>query len=373
MPKRIPFQQVITALLDNTAVFPGEYLQRFSQLDKHELKNLAAAWPKIEPSRRRALLEDLEDLTSTDMLLMVDDVAILGLDDPEPGVRAASIRLLWNSEYSDLLPYLLRALENDPSPEVRAGAASAMGNFVYLGELEEIDADTHHMVEDLLLNTYAGGDEKLVRRRTLEALGFSSRPEVPALIQQAYDSGDPEWMASALFAMGRSYDKAWEAPVKRELNSPDGRVQLEAVRAAGELELDAARRALLDMLEDEGVDPDIRAAAIWSLSQIGGEQVRETLEELLDDAVDDDEEYELLQNALDNLELNDEINKQMDLFDIDLADKSHYTGVVDLEQDSLDDDEEEEEIEIKPDPDEAAANPPEKPKSPGRKRHHKHK
>jgi len=129
----------------------------------------------------------------------------------------------------------------------------------------------------------------------------------------------------------------------------------------------------LDMLEDEGVDPDIRAAAIWSLSQIGGEQVRETLEELLDDAVDDDEEYELLQNALDNLELNDEINKQMDLFDIDLADKSHYTGVVDLEQDSLDDDEEEEEIEIKPDPDEAAANPPEKPKSPGRKRHHKHK
>ncbi len=46
-----------------------------------------------------------------------------------------------------------------------------------------------------------------------EALGFSSRPEVPDLIRQAYAIGQPEWMESSLFAMGRSADSIWETAV----------------------------------------------------------------------------------------------------------------------------------------------------------------
>lgn len=339
MPKKIPFNQVIAALLDNSAIFPPQYLQRFSDLEKGELKALATALPQVEPSRRRALLEDLEDLADSDTLMLIDSVAQLGLADPEPGVRVVAIRILWESADLKLVPYLLGALEKDPSPEVRAEAASALGNYIYLGELEEINAKIHHQIEDHLLLVTQGNDVVTVRQRALEALGFSSREEIPALIQKAYDSREPDWMASALFAMGRSYNPVWEPAVRREMRSPNAKVQIEAVRAAGELNIENARRALLDMLEDEGTDSEIRAAAIWSLSQIGGEEVRETLETLLEET-DDEEEIELVETALENLSLTEQVQPAMDFLNIDLDNKEHYTGVVDLENEPEDDEDE---------------------------------
>jgi HEAT repeat protein len=51
-------------------------------------------------------------------------------------------------------------------------------------------------------------------------------------------------------------------------------------------------------LRDE--DDEVRAAAIWSLSQIGGERVAEALEAMLERTQDEDE-TELIEDALDNL------------------------------------------------------------------------
>jgi HEAT repeat protein len=334
MPKKIPFKQVILALLDQETVFPPVYLQRFNDLEESELANLRAAWPQIEPSRRRALLEDLEELAVSDTLVLFDSVAQIALSDPEPGVRATAIRLLWESEDLDLVPFLLKTLAFDPSEEVRASAASGLGTFLYQGELEEVPADIKLQIEEALLGVMAGKDTSLIRRRALESLGYSSRPEVPALIRAAYKETDPDWVVSSLLAMSRSYDQVWEASVRREMRSPNANIQLEAIQAAGELSLASTHRILLDLLEDEGSDSEVRAAVIWSLSQIGGEETRETLEKLLDES-EDDEEAEVIEAALDNLALTEQIQPQMDFFNIDLADKNHYTHIVDLEKDEM--------------------------------------
>jgi len=55
----------------------------------------------------------------------------------------------------------------------------------------------------------------------------------------------------------------------------------------------------LRLLEDED-DDEVSGAAIWSLSQIGGEDVRTYLENLLDQS-EDEEQTEFLEEALDNL------------------------------------------------------------------------
>ena len=86
---------------------------------------------------------------------------------------------------------------------------------------------------------------------------------------------------------------------------------------------------LLDLLEEEAQDPELRYATIWSLSQIGGEQVRETLEELLEET-EDEEEAEWLENALDNLTLT-ETGQNMNLLDIDLSDEELYGKVINLD------------------------------------------
>jgi HEAT repeat protein len=82
------------------------------------------------------------------------------------------------------------------------------------------------------------------------------------------------------------------------LENPHPAIRTEAARAAGELELASARQSLLGLLQDD--EEDVRMAAIWSLSQIGGRGVREALEEIQEETEDEDE-AEYLENALDNL------------------------------------------------------------------------
>jgi HEAT repeat protein len=117
------------------------------------------------------------------------------------------------------------------------------------------------------------------------------------MIEYAFASDDDDWMISALFAMGRSADKRWTGDVVRMLDNENPLIRLEAARAAGELEIKRTRTILIEMLNDP--DDDVRAAAIWSLSQIGGQGVAEALENWMDDN-DDAEEVSLIEEALDN-------------------------------------------------------------------------
>lgn len=314
MTKNVPFQTVVEALLDDGHPFPARYLHRFSDLEPPDLQALLEAWPRVSLPRKQALLEDLEDLAETDTLTCFDDLARALLTDPQARVRTPAIRLLWECEDARLVPLYLEILENDEDGETRAAAANALGQFVYLGELEKIPAETHHQIEDRLLATTASTEEALVRRRALESLGYSGREEVPPLIEAAYRHEDPAWVASALNAMGRSSDERWKKQVIAQLRSPDEEVRSEAIHAAGELELGSARPILLDLLADEE-DLALRRELVWALSKIGGEGVRARLEELAEIEADDDE-VEFLEEALGNLTFTDDM-AHFNLFDFD--------------------------------------------------------
>ncbi len=326
--KNVPLSQVLAALLDDQNIFPPAYLHHFSDLEGADLEALRSVWPQVKAQRRLALLEDLEDLAEADTLVVFNNVARMALPDPDPRVRVVAIRLLWEDEDPHLAETFIQTLNTDPEASVRAAAATALGVFIYQGEIEEIPEDILRQVEESLLRVLAGTDEPLVRRRALESLGYSSRPEVPGLLHTAYASSDPDWVSSALFAIGRSADSVWEPDVIRMLQHPKANVQLEAVRAAGALELEKSRRILLDLLEEEAQDSEIRAAVIWSLSQIGGEEVRETLETILEET-EDEEEVEILEDALDNLSFTEDVSLY-GLFDFANADQIDASDLDDV-------------------------------------------
>ena len=238
-------------------------------------------------------------------------------------------------------------MERDPDEIVRAQSASILGQYVYLGELGEIPAELNRIIEDILLQTVESGESKLVRRRALESLGFSSRIEVTPLIQNAFDSGDFGWMASALFAMGRTTDERWASIVMQMLDHHEAEVQREAVRAAGMLELDSARKFLLQMAKAGIDDADLRSTVAWSLSQIGGEQVAGVLEKLLAKA-EDDEESEFIQTAIDNLDFKQGLDN-FELMDLSPARHAHFQ-VSDTPNLDQEDNEEDDEIEFDIDP-----------------------
>jgi len=290
---------------------------------------LATAWLSIPVMRRRAVLQDLLELSEHDDLLMFENIGRIALEDGDAECEVSGISLLLEAEDPKLIPIFLQMLSAaDEAEFVRAAAANALGFYIYLGELEEIKTDLLHKIEDALLLAYAKDPSDLVRRRALESLGFSGREEVPPLLRFASAKDSEEWLESALFAMGRSADQQWESLVLEHLDHDNPDVKGQAIHAAGELYLTSARVRLLKQVDREK-DEYLRSEMIWALSQIGGEGIEEKFERLLA-TTDDDEEASLLEEALDMLNFTNEA-ANLDLMKIDF----------DHVHDSLDEDEDE--------------------------------
>ncbi|HLE15742.1 MAG TPA: HEAT repeat domain-containing protein [Anaerolineales bacterium] len=336
-PAEIPFDEVLAALLNGDTPLKARFLYRLSDLDPEELALLKAGWPRLPGWRRRALLEDLDELGSADDLLSFEGIGRHAVTDEDALVRLLGVHLLWEFDAHDLIPLFLELLRSDAEADVRAAAATALSQFVYLGEIDRLPPEKLGQIEDTLLASITRDSSHQVRLRALESIGYSSRDEVPPLIERTFSAGDQEGMASALTAMGRSMDERWEQDVVEMLEHQAAMVRAEAARAAGEMELSEAVARLVNMTRDS--DEDVRYAAIWSLSQIGGDRARQALENLLRRA-EVDEEAGYIESALDNLAFNDGL-EAFSLFNIAEGDEDLEDDDFEDEDDYLDFDDEE--------------------------------
>ncbi len=328
------FTSVLARLSDTSQPVPMASLYHLSDLSKTDQAAFETLWPEFSTERRQAIVQNLQEISEANFEVSFDEIFRLALEDESAEVRAVAIRALWESEDPTFMAPFIDFMLHDPDPVVRAAAASALGRYVYLGEIEELPAAQSQRVEDNLLAVLLGDDELQVRRRALEALGFSSRPEVADLITNAYASEEAQLRVSAVFAMGRTADAQWAPQVRAELESSEPEMRFEAVRTAGELELTDLAHELAELTEDD--DQQVREAAIWSLGQVGGEVAREALTRLLEQAADEDMQ-DFIDEAIENLELTDEMQEFSLLkFGPDGDDE------LDLDEDDIEDEDEDE-------------------------------
>jgi HEAT repeat protein len=301
------FEDVVNILLDENQELPHKVLYLFSDIAPHQQKMLEENWEKINSARQHDFLRLLKRELENDTLLCFDVLARALLGDADPVVRTAAIRLLSDCESEGLVPALLEIAQNDIETDPRAEAVTALGAFVLHGELDEISKESLTEIEETLLQIIRSNEKTELRQRALESLGYSSRPETESLIKEAWQREAPMWKASAVFAMGRSCDKGWRDDILHALLHENEIVRLAAAKAAGDLGLANARPIMLKMMEEEN-DEAVFRALIWSLSEIGGEDVREYLLSLLDQ-YDDNEvsQIEYLEEALANLDFTEDM------------------------------------------------------------------
>jgi len=335
----LSFSQILGELLDDSKPFHPRNLYRFSDLEGQDLVDFQQAWPQVSTRRRQAILEDIEELGETNYTLSFEEVCRFTAGDSDPRVRELSVRSLAEYEDFHLIQLFLNLLADDEDSAVRAASASALGTYVYLGEIEELPEKTLDEIVDRLLESFRSTDTSLVRRRALEALGYSSRSEILDIIESAYSTGKHDWMISAIFAMGRTANQRWGKTILELLESDDSELRYEAARAAGELELKPALTLLMNLLDDS--DSDIRMAAVWSLSQIGGEGVQDALEQLFDET-EDEEEADFIDLALENLSFTEDL-EAFSLLELPPEDDEYDDEGFDFEDDLEDDLDEEEE------------------------------
>lgn len=252
-----------------------------SGLPPGEARRVGEIWKDVPLTRRRKMTRRMAELAEQNIELNFDPLFLTCLDDEDPEVRALAVEGLWESEDVGLVGRFVRLLEQDESPVVRAAAAEGLGRFLLLSELGEIDAALGVRAEQALLGSiHTPTEDPDVRRRAIESLAYSSEAGVNDIIEDAYYNGDQKMRVSALFAMGRSADIRWRDIVEKELFSPDPEIRFEAARACGELEHSGALPRLFDLVEDD--DVEVQEAAIWSIGQIGGNEARRVLTQLLD-------------------------------------------------------------------------------------------
>jgi HEAT repeat protein len=280
-------------------------LKPLSGLDFTEREAFWPAWRAIMPARRDEIAQAMVELAEDNVDLDFRAALFWMLDDEDAGVRVAAIEGLWEDLSGRLMRRLLTLLREDPSPDVRAGAALALSRFAYQSVLGELtDAETAEL-RTALVGAMLDEEQPLdVRRRALESAGyFADALEVQREIERAYAGDEQLLHESALVAMGRSMLPRWLPTIGGALSHISPALRYEAARAAGEMAEDA--RALVSRLVpllDDG-DSEVALAAIWALGQIGGEPARRTLQRASKSG--DETRSQAASEALEELSLDD--------------------------------------------------------------------
>jgi HEAT repeat protein len=275
-----PMEQTIAKLVDPGKQLSDAWLTDLSGLNSTELKPLEQAWPAIEPKRRRQIIYRLVELAEDNFELDFDNIFKERLKDEDAGVRSKAIEGLWENEEAALIEPLVDLLEKDSSEEVQAAAATALGKFALLAELEKLRPNHREKVSRSLMAVIQDNSKPVeVKRRALEAAAPLTLPHMKKAIAEAYQSGDNKLKLSALFAMGKSGNPYWMPILLKELTSTDDEIRYEAAGACGELGEEEAAAYLCELVNDP--DIEVRLAAIQALGKIGGPEAKGCLEKCL--------------------------------------------------------------------------------------------
>lgn len=305
----VSIQEAIAALRDSEAsdgAFNDTILYGLSRLSQEDIDVLAPYWATLDVAFRQLLLSELGEASMLSYEADYTALAHFALRDPEPEVRAEAIDLHWHDVSLNFMAELMQFAQNDSSELVRASALRALGPIILAGELEDLPIEQTNQAQLFAERVYRNADEPLeVRRAALEALANSSNDNVNPAIEAAYASEDDRLKISAVTAMGKSCDSRWSDIVLDELDNRDDEMRLQAVQAAGEIQIEDAIPRLGRLCEDD--DPDIAEAAVIALGEIGGPSAVRILTHLLDQAVaaEDEGAVELLEDAISSASIGD--------------------------------------------------------------------
>ena len=199
----------------------------------------------------------------------------------------------------DQLAAALLSLVSDPtaSEPLRCRAALSLGpvleqmdqgrddHFLSLDEETfgppPISEHTFHRIQETLRVRYLEDDlPPEVRRHVLEASVRAPADWHRDAIRAAYSSADRDWRLTAVFAM--RYVRGFPDEIVTALDDPDEEIRYEAVRAAGNWEVDAAWPQVSALLSAPDTDKALLLAAIEASASIRPQEAEPLLAELSD-------------------------------------------------------------------------------------------
>ena len=204
----------------------------------------------------------------------------------------------------ELVDALLSILRNGDEPEkLRAKAAISFGPALEQADMDgftdpddvPISERTFHRLQEALHELYAdAGVPKEVRRRILEGSVRAPQDWHQDAVRAAYSSGDENWVLTAVFCM--QYVRGFDDQILESLHSGNPDIHYEAVRAAGNWQVDAGWPHIAALATSGETEKSLRLAAIEAAAYIRPEEAAAILGELMNSDDEDiaDAAYEAM-------------------------------------------------------------------------------
>jgi len=298
----LTLERSLTELSDEDKPFETTGLLQLSGLTSDELIEFKTAWPELSPQRKCAVLTRLGELCEDNLELDFSAVFRSCLTDGDDSVREQATKGLWECDDRVIIRPLIKLLSGDPSPAVRAAAATSLGRFAAMAQEGKLLARDADRVQDALLAAIESDEDMEVGQRAIEVVAYFRSNGVEQIISDAYTSGDPSLKRSAIYAMGRTSDIRWLPTVLADMDDEDSAVRFEAANACGQLGDESTVPHIINLIKDE--DVQVQVSAVQALGTTGGGLAKRAL--LMCVEQEDEPVAEAARAALENLEFGDD-------------------------------------------------------------------
>ena len=302
--KRANFETVLNALRSDPAGVLDKYARALSDLPPEKVSQLKSVLAGMAAEKKAAFFHRLDETARENLVYDYAPIAMLGIDDPDGYVRVASIHILAPEDSREVGRKLLRLAKDDPFEEAQIAAIEILGQYMY-----EADMDNPIPVSAVQLTETLSGlidsKKESVRRAAVVAYALSNDERVRDLISGYLAGNDRDELIAGLTAIHFSMAEDWNDSVVELLSHGDDDVRRFAIRAAGTLQMKAALPELYALLEEfDRIPPDLLAAAVEAVSEIGDEGSLDVLETLGEAAVDLDPELaDIIDDCIDTLNM----------------------------------------------------------------------
>jgi hypothetical protein len=230
---------------------------------------------------------------------MTDRQLLVDLTDADENVRAEAREELNMMMDDEIARAFLDVIASDTGEEIVADTIIGLGPIIEEAGLdfEEVDDESGEDLDEDLDDELGPGispemfrtilreirgiyddakQPKLVRRRAFEVLVRNPRAWQAQEIRNHVASEDRDWTMTAVFAMG--HVPGFDREIARFVESAEGDLLFEAVRAAAQMEVTEVARRVRELAQSSE-DRDIRLAAIDALPHVDP-KCRDLLEKL---------------------------------------------------------------------------------------------
>ncbi|GAB1422383.1 hypothetical protein MASR2M15_26130 [Anaerolineales bacterium] len=286
------FSDAISVLKTGSGIFNDKIVYGLSGMMPDEFEVFESVWRSLPTVSRLQLLITLREYSLLNFDLDYSVLSLFALEDEDPDIRTAALKLAWENESIPFLHRLRQLISTDPSIQVRVAALDAIAPFISKGEFDDISFDEHHTNQELLAHILQPDSPASIQERAaaLMALSHSTFDELNTYIETAYHSSNEIMRLAALTAMANSHDDRWQAIIMDELENQENDIDalIPLIRACGTMELEDA----IDKLAEFFVvytDRDLRILIIETLGEIPSPESGRILQ-LIAESVDESDE-----------------------------------------------------------------------------------